>query len=162
MTDSSLPPMKGLLMAIGYVVASWALIERQLDNCVGLIFHDCNGDSIRDDIPRSLNQKIIFLRKAFLTFEQLKPFEAWALELLREISCVSEKRHDFVHGTISKITPKSLEFERVEYSVRHHHVKHKRFSASAFPALSTSLRGLVTDTGRLHRRLRQTISQRPR
>lgn len=37
--------MKGLCMAVGFVVLNWAMIERQLDNWVMVVFHDCDGDT---------------------------------------------------------------------------------------------------------------------
>lgn len=152
--------MRGLCTAVGFVVLIWGMIERQLDNWVMVIFHDCNGDTIRKDIPRSLKPKIAFLRKAFRTLQVLEPFKDDALDMLQQVSQLSEKRHDFVHGSIEKVTPKTFEFSRIEYSERHHHVKYKKFSAKNYPALSRSLLDLVSNTGRLSQRLLKTIPRR--
>jgi len=139
MTEEPSKEFSALCTATGYVVIRWALIERQLDNWVMMIFRACDGSKIRKDVPRSLKPKIEFLRKAFGKIKVLQPFKNEALNLLTQISKISEQRHDFIHGAISKVTPEKVEFSRILYSELHHHVQHKELTAKNFQVLSDSL-----------------------
>ena len=152
--------IKGLCMGIGFVVINWALIERQLDNWVVLIFHDCGGDTIRKDIPRMTKAKIAFLRRAFRKLEPLQPFKPEALEILRKASEISQKRNDFVHGVVEKVTPKMVEFSRLKHGDRHHQVTRGRFNAKHYPALSESLLGLSRNATEFSLHLLKTIPRR--
>ena len=149
--------MRGLCIAVGFVTLNWGVIERQLDTWSILIMKHYGGKEIRKDLPISLKQKTAFLRKAFRTIPALRPFMDDALDLIDRVSEVADKRHDFVHGEIERLTPETFEFTRIEYSENHHHIKRKKFSAKNYPTISRTFLDLGKDTRRFSRRLLKSI-----
>src|SRR5712692_2378524 len=100
-----------LCAAIGFVVVNWAIAEQGLDGCVAIVFHNHDGKTIDQEIPRSLSRKVEFLKKCFKRFDSLAPIKDKALEILQRLTVLSDRRHDLVHGAITSVVSKNGVFE---------------------------------------------------
>jgi|HubBroStandDraft_6_1064221.scaffolds.fasta_scaffold1000124_1 hypothetical protein len=140
----------GLCQAIGYVVVHWALIEQQLDNWVNVSFINCGGAPLRKqkDIPRSLNQKIKFLKICFRTLAALEPFRSDGTDLVNLISTLAPKRNNLIHGAITSIHPVNgaFEFRKIGYDKQTHTLASFEFTLAEFSTLEESLSNLLTES----------------
>ena len=137
-------------MAIGFVVINWALVERQIDYAVSIAFKNCGGKKLRKkgDIPRSLSQKLDFLKLSFNRFEVLKAFKSDGEKLICRTNELSDRRHDLVHGTITSMEPVdgAFTFQMVKYAKEDHlYPPEFKFDPSEFDMLAKSLGDHLTE-----------------
>lgn len=146
-----------LCAAVGFVVLNWSHIEQNVDAWVSIAFQDCDGKRLRkkEDIPRSLDNKLDFLKDGFKKLPALNSYSDEGLGLLARVKSLSELRHNLVHGTIRDISPQDgvFHFQLVEYNRQHHRVKPFSFGPSDFSKLEKSLQELLTDQSAFSARL---------
>ena len=158
---------RALCMAIGFVVVNWAIIEQQIDNVVNVAFKNCGGKTLRKngDIPRSMSQKLDFLKDCFHKIAALKPFEGEAVSLIGRTSTLSEQRHDLVHGAVTSLTPINggFKFRKIGYE-KEDHVLHPEFTfdPSEFDKLAGSLEGHLTALIQFSQKLADTFLAAPK
>jgi hypothetical protein len=138
-----------LCQAVGYIILNWALIERQIDNWVSVVFKQCHGNTLRKnkDIPRSFIQKKKFLTECLNKLPILVALRENGLELLGKAFMISEQRNDLVHGTIESIYPKNgvFHFHIVKAEETYHTVREFDFDLNSFPKIEQSLADVVKD-----------------
>jgi hypothetical protein len=120
-SDENLNP---LYCAIGKVVCAWASIESFLDFLVLLIFHQFKGKEFayKQEIPRSLDNKLKYLIKAFNRIELLVPLKDTSMPILECISILSVKRHILIHGVLTNINFEGYDFIKREYGKDFHDI----------------------------------------
>jgi hypothetical protein len=103
------------LAAVGAVTLNFAALETTLDFMVAMTFNglDRMGEK---EIPRSLDRKLSFLRKAF-KHSVLGPIKADADRVFDRVHNVKEERHDAVHGAL---IGSGLDIVRVRYTPERH------------------------------------------
>src|SRR3990172_4643411 len=89
-----------LCRQVGFIVIHWALTEQGLDQWIAIIYHHCGGNKLDNEIPRSLSNKLDFLKRSFKQLPLLSSFKEDGLNLIKVISEKSDDRHDLVHGAI--------------------------------------------------------------
>src|SRR5713226_6348147 len=111
--DQRLQDYLAFCQAIGHIIVTWALVERQFDNWVSVAFNNCGGKTLRKhrDIPAQFKQKREFLKDCLNKLPVLDPFKAECLALLHRASNLVQKRHDIIHGTIVDMTPANRIFK---------------------------------------------------
>lgn len=136
---------RALCMAVGFVVLNWAVIEQQIDNIVSVAFKNCGGKALRKngDIPRSLSQKLDFLRTCFVKLGRLKDFRGEGLALVGRTGTLGDQRNSLVHAAITSLKPSAtggFSFRKLGYE-KEDHVLHPEFTfdPSGFDKLSESL-----------------------
>jgi ABC-type siderophore export system fused ATPase/permease subunit len=110
--------LEPLYCALGKIVYVWSHIETSLDFDIALIFFFFYRKNIaeKQEIPRSLNMKIKFLKKAFRNITQLKPLMDQALIVIKHVSSLSKNRHDIIHGVLCGMNPNSYKFSKLDHA----------------------------------------------
>jgi hypothetical protein len=103
------------LAAIGAVVLNFAALETSLDFTVAAIFNGLDRVG-ENEIPRSLDKKIGFLKKA-LKLPVLQPVREAANKVLTATKLIKEERHDAIH---SALVGPGLNTIRVRYTPEYH------------------------------------------
>ena len=85
------------LRGIGRFIVHWGHAEAGLDIANLVILHN-GGKAIDRQLPRSLDRKLSFFRKAHTKVEKYKLFAARALPLAQSLADVREFRHNITHG----------------------------------------------------------------
>jgi hypothetical protein len=103
------------LAALGAVTLNFAALETTLDFTVGAIFSglDRMGEK---EIPRSLDNKLGFLRKA-LKHPALGPVREAGNKVLDDVHNIKEERHDAIHGAL---IGSGMDTIRVRYTPQKH------------------------------------------
>lgn len=136
-------------MAVGFISISWALVERQMDNIIHLVFDRLGGVPGEKEKPVSLSRKIDYLKKAFKKLPALHAFKYRALDLLKEAKDTGDKRHVFMHGTLSELDGTILHIDKITPKVSGYVVERTSFDLLHFPALTEELEDLTTRWGQL-------------
>lgn len=91
---------------------------------VFLIFHKFGGKTIahKQEIPRSLDNKLKYLRKAFNNIDILGPLNELSLPIIECISILSKKRHTLIHGVLTNINFEGYDFIKREYGKEFHDI----------------------------------------
>jgi hypothetical protein len=135
--------------AIGHIIVTWSLIERQIDQWVNIFFKNCGGKLLRkdEDIPAQFKQKREFIKDCCNSIAELYPIKDECLDLLHRASNLSEKRNDIIHGTIVGMCPPDRIFRiQVLKAVKdNHEIKEFKFNPSDYPKFEKSLSGLLTE-----------------
>jgi len=110
MSDYTSPSDEEHFAAIGRLTVAWALLEAGLDMSVGCIHLYAGGSqAIEPELPRALERKMRYLRKAF---NQIGPLSRWKETfptLAEQIKVASDFRHDIVHGFAISHPPGSIQ-----------------------------------------------------
>jgi len=146
--DDDSDEFQALCIAIGLTVFNWAQVEQALDVFAAIAFHECGGDGLGEDIPRSLTRKVAFLRKCLNRLPKLSGFKKEGLSLLSKISEGSRSRHNLVHSVAMNISPQggSYRLVKFDYERARHTVNNIDFSLSDFPALAKETTDLATES----------------
>lgn len=142
-----------LCTATGLLAINWAMIERQMDNCIHLIFACLGGIPREKEKPISLKRKIRALRTAFKKIPPLQQYKERAIDLLNRASEASEKRHAFIHGCISHLDGLKLTIYKLDPSALEYKVDAITFDLLNFPSLAEEFGNLAGEWGRLSRDL---------
>jgi hypothetical protein len=84
--------------SVGRVVVSWAQLELGLDFSIRTIRLHLGGKDIAPEPPRSLQQKLRFLRRAAVELPALSGLRDQILSMVPLIEVEAEHRHDLIHG----------------------------------------------------------------
>jgi hypothetical protein len=127
--DDQYPDFDALCRAVGFTVLIWAHIEQILDAAIAVVFQNCGGNKINQQIPRNLKSKLVFMRKSLRKINVLEPFQEQGLALMDRISNMKQRRHDVVHGVVTSLTSAdgSFEFRRLNVRNTMHHVESSDF-----------------------------------
>jgi len=145
--DDQYPDFDALCQAVGFMVLTWAHVEQILDAAIAVVFQNCGGNKINQQIPRNLKSKLVFMRKSLRKISVLEPFQEQGLALMDRISNMKRQRHDVVHGVVTSRTSAdgTFEFRRLNVKDTMHHVESSDFDLKKFPALARDLSDLGTD-----------------
>jgi hypothetical protein len=94
------PKDEALFSAIGRLTLSWGLLEAGLAAAIDSIFHLHGNPSREAEIPRALNRKIKFLRKAIPKLAGDGDETRRFLAFLDEVDKETIVRHDIIHGCV--------------------------------------------------------------
>lgn len=113
-----------LYAAIGFISVNWSLIDQGADACIGIISHDCGGDSIRGTQPVSTTQKIEFLKEAFNRLPKLAAFRNEGLEAVRKYANAADFRESLMHSAPTGTAPVNgaFRFTRVKAGGKIHRI----------------------------------------
>lgn len=94
---------------LGDFTIKWGLLEMMLDNISGLILGCFDHSPLATkrgpaEMPRSLDRKLDFHRRAFRKIAALKPFEAEALLCVSAVADVRNERNTLTHGILLGVT----------------------------------------------------------
>ena len=142
-----------LAQGVGFVVVTWAAVERQFDNWAYTAFHN-GGQDMADKgvIPTSFKKKKKFLRDSFNKLPAFAEFSARGLKILDNTITVAATRTDFVHGTLDGLaaTNGTFHFRRLILGNHTHSVKEFTFNPrSEWPTLEKSLMVLLSEAADL-------------
>src|SRR5829696_2945832 len=73
---------EGYYHQLGRLTHSWAQIETMMDYAIAIAFHEFGGAEYRRRLPRSLEDKITFLRDMHVKLSRLAQHQARGLALL--------------------------------------------------------------------------------
>ena len=153
-----------LAQGVGFVVVTWAAVERQFDNWVYTAFHN-GGQDMADKgvIPTSFKKKKKFLRDSFNKLPAFAEFSVRGLKILNDATAVAATRTDFVHGTLDELvaTDGVFHFKRLILGNDKHSVKEFTFNPrSEWPTLEKSLTVLLSETANLSGDIAKKILKR--
>ncbi len=136
-----------LYRIVGYTVTTWAMIEAALDMSIAVIYHCCGGKNISADLPRTLKNKIRFMRRSLRQLSPLAPLKAKGLVLLQRVSGMKRQRHDFVHSVLINVRAfdGKFKFTRLDAGQAMHKIRETEFDVSHFPKFSEEIQDLATD-----------------
>lgn len=136
--------LRALCEAVGFLSIYWAILERQMDNCIVLIFTDLGGHEIEPVKPIALKRKARFLNRAFKKIDKLAPFKEQALTLLAGATKLALDRHLFLHGCIVKLEGTILHISRYFPADPGYRTQHAKFDFQKYPALTEELERLAS------------------
>ena len=100
MTTYTAPEDEELFAAIGRLVISWGHLEISLDCMVEIMYHGFDGAKIDREIPRALQRKLTFLRRAFKQLPIPEKSIQGYTTLFSDIEAAAQIRHDVIHGVV--------------------------------------------------------------
>lgn len=86
---------------LGMFTSAWARAEYALDGCILVIFHFYGGKDLETELPRALENKTKFLKRAYKTLPSLAPFAEEGVEIAGRFTALKIDRHDLIHGIVS-------------------------------------------------------------
>jgi hypothetical protein len=101
MNSYTAPEDEAFFAALGRLTISWAHIESGLDAAITVIHERLGGDSIEPELPRMLQRKLKYLRRACAKIPQLADYQVSFPMFADRVQAASETRHDLIHGAIS-------------------------------------------------------------
>ena len=107
--DVPLEDAEKFLSSIGLVTIIWAKTESVLDLIVSVIYSPGGGDKLEAELPRALDRKLTFLRKCYTRLDALKAVQASGIEIVERFHAIKQRRHDLIHGAVSRATADSIE-----------------------------------------------------
>jgi len=144
--------------AIGFIEVNWAMMEQQLDGWVQLVFVTLENGKRKKHLPRGFGKKSEYLREAFNSIPELRPFSEDAISVLDRADGHADMRHDMTHAVITHMIPKNGKYELVNKKVQRdgsHVSKDVVFDVRGFPMLSEDLVDLAKDAIHLSARLQE-------
>lgn len=115
------PPrvMMAVWPTMGMIITHWALAEHALCASAALIHKHLGGNTIEEEIPRSLSRVTKFLRRCFKKLPHLAPFKDEGEQILRELEKHAQVRHTLIHGAVKGFSERqaALYFERVNLDI---------------------------------------------
>ena len=163
--DGELKDFENLCAAIGFISVNWALTENFMDSVVLAIYQDFGGRKIERSIPRSLNKKIDFCRKAIRRLPSFSRYGVALLPLLNDMETLSEKRHDFIHGVVTNIKRDpdgTFPIMRLIYGRHEHTMREIKFDPNDFPGLVQDIQKLQTQMGQFSLQVEVDLGRQPR
>lgn len=151
MSDIQEDDLLSLCTAVGFISINWALVERQMDNIIHLVFDSLGGVPGQKKKPVALSWKIKYLRQAFTKLPALSPFRFRALRLLTDAQDMGGKRHVFMHGTLGGLDGTILHIDKMAVGRPGYVVERTSFDLLQFPALTAELEDLTTQWATLAR-----------
>jgi hypothetical protein len=149
MSDETANAWLGLFQALGFVVIHWGLIERQIDNWIGRLFHEYGGNKLRSrgDIPVSLKQKLLFLSVCFNKIPEIATLRIEGRRLISRAKAASKRRNDLMHGSITSLESHRgiFRFEKIDYLPERQTLREFTLSHPDFQEFLPILTELVTD-----------------
>lgn len=91
---------EALLQTVGTLTLVWAVMERALDDVVGVVFGVDGGKSVQATIPVTLDNKLDYLRKARGELAWLAPFVERMRDLQSRIKLARTHRKNVTHGVL--------------------------------------------------------------
>lgn len=85
---------------IGLFTVAWARAEMALDACVEAIYIGYGSNSVQPELPRNLNNRIKFFRRAHRQILSLRSESAKAVAIADTFSRMKGDRHDLIHGVV--------------------------------------------------------------
>jgi hypothetical protein len=89
-----------MLQTLGLMTISWAIMERGLDDIVGVVFATDPGRAIQSTLPVTLDNKLDYLRKARASLPWLQPFAERLREMQRRAKLARTHRKNVTHGVL--------------------------------------------------------------
>lgn len=140
--------LEPLYSALGKVVYAWAYVEHLIDSCVSIVYHSYDGKPIafRQEIPRSLSNKINLLKKAFQTIDKLAKYQIEGLTLINRVSSLSDQRHNMIHSIFHTTSDHfSYTFSKYKYEKEGHTIREFAFTLDEYLQLGNKLLGLADE-----------------
>ena len=112
--------LEALFSALGKIVYAWNYVEFYIDSCKLIIWHHYGGNSMPKwkQIPRSLNNKIAYIRDA-LQIDKLAFLKHDGEILMGRIEQLSENRHKMIHSCFKHANTDSFDFYKYDYKNDH-------------------------------------------
>lgn len=86
---------------LGAMTLAWAIMERALDDVVGLVFTSDPGHAIQSTLPVTLDNKLDYLRKARAALPWLAPFVDPMRGQQNRIKLARAHRKNVTHGVLA-------------------------------------------------------------
>jgi len=136
-----------LYCALGFVTSQWSSIEHTIDNCISLIFIVLNGIVIakKQQVPRSMNNKLTYLRNALTKLPELSLFKDYGLELIDRIDPISKERQDIIHGVVIDLNQIHFEFTKLDYTKDEHIDRFYKFTVEDINHSGKKMQDLAND-----------------
>lgn len=140
------PDERDFFAAVGLYTILWAQLEAGLDFIATIVHQPLGGDQIEPELPRALQRKLDYLRKAFQRLAPLAPYQQRAVDLVANIIAASETRHDLIHGClVSRPVGQTVEAEmfRLLWEKTHYREKTLTIGTGDIIAASNRVRDLA-------------------
>jgi hypothetical protein len=123
--------LNALYAPVGQIIISWALAEQLLENCVLVFSRFAGGKNIEPELPWQLGPKLKFSRKCLNKLESLSAFKEEGIKLVDEMAALSDVRHTFIHGAVSKYDKQTntLLFVRLDVKNNTRQTIHRKITA---------------------------------
>jgi hypothetical protein len=147
MTELSQKHFDDLYYAVGFITVHWAFVEKVMDDCITIIYHNYEGKTFfTDPIPKTqLTNKIILLKKYFNKLPKLIKYKDIGLKLINTIKDLSSNRHWFIHGVIVKLEPEFLHFIKYQYGNEIHKIEYRGFQPTDLPVYGKKIQDLLLE-----------------
>lgn len=89
-----------MLQTLGVMTVSWAIMERAIDDIVGVVFGTDPEKLIQSTLPVTLDNKLDYLRKARAKLAWLSPFTPLMSNLQSRIKLARAHRKNVTHGVL--------------------------------------------------------------
>jgi hypothetical protein len=114
-TEFKLPFGSDFYEALGRFVVAFSMAESGADFLAHAIFHDAGGNSIFSKLPKTLAQKISFLRTAAKRLDTLQFRSIEILEVLTIFEGLAGRRNFYIHGVYGTDPAASNTFEKNKF-----------------------------------------------
>jgi hypothetical protein len=148
-----------LYLGIGRITAEWGAIDFCLDALVDIIDRHFGAPDTAFDFPRSLRQKVRFVRAAFNRIAALRAVADDGKSLLRRISALSHKRHRVAHAMVLEsfgANPNFAEGYRLVFSTfqeRARGVQHEPTAVADLDRTADEIRDLMLEVNNFYLRV---------
>ncbi len=130
MSNHTSPADEAFFAAVGRLTLSWGHLGIALDSMVEIMYHGFGGREIEPEMPRQLQRKITFLRKAFKKLPIGQKAIQGYLALFDQIEAAAQTRHDIIHGAVIEYAERSGEATMVRVTRHGERVTKKRFKVT--------------------------------
>lgn len=137
MSKASIP--EDYIHAVGLATITWAILETGIDFIVAITFNGLGPPPKHTEIPRSLSNKIDYLKDA-AKLDHLAPWREALLSVATKAASLKERRHDLVHGiAYNQLQSGELQMFRILYEKTIHRAPESTFTLE-------SVAGMIEET----------------
>lgn len=132
--------IRNLLSLIGGMTLFWAKLESRLDHLNELAFLNGAQDVIDREIPRALDRKLAFMKRAHSRLPWLLALKPEGLRVVQAFKGLRDDRHQLIHGAVDDIgTDDELKFVRHIHGAGPLQLDVQEFSPERFLDITTRM-----------------------
>jgi len=149
---------------LGHILLNWSGAEQSLDMCVTIVFQRLpESHKWEGELPRALNRKTAFLRKAFRNIAALNEFSALGIATIDQMDTLAKDRNDMIHSALASAESINGQwhFLKFDYGSEIHTARPVAFSQADFHEAGKEMMGLAESVQLLAGRLRKRFLPPP-
>jgi hypothetical protein len=145
---------------LGHVLINWSGAEQSLDMCVSIVFRQFQESQKGEDgLPKALNRKTTFMRKALRKIPALNEFSEFGVPVMDQVDKLATDRNDMIHGALSSTSAINGQwrFLKFDYGSTIHTVRSVAYSQADYQEAGKEMMALAADVQRLADRLQKFL-----